>query len=341
MKVWIDIDNPPQVQYLLPFKRAFEDAGHTAAVTARDYGITAELLRGRGVDHHLVGSEAGAGRVRKATAAVRRAYALTKLFRRGERPDLVVTASRAAALAGRRFGKPVFTFIDYEHVDLTVPRRTGSYVVFPEAIGAAVFEAKGFDRRRLIGYPGLKESITFADVDLGSVVPFDFAGAASGAPRLLFRPPAERAHYYDPESGDLAGALLGRLAVREDVQLVLTPRYAHQAEYVDSYDWAQRPIVLREPVPFVSLLSAVDAVMSSGGTMLREAAYLGIPAYSIFRSQLGAVDRYLQAAGRLQLVEHPADLDPIVFAPAGPLAPAVPPGRDVVDGLVAKLVERS
>ena len=29
VKVWIDIDNPPQVQYLLPFKRAFEEAGHT------------------------------------------------------------------------------------------------------------------------------------------------------------------------------------------------------------------------------------------------------------------------------------------------------------------------
>ena len=58
-----------------------------------------------------------------------------------------MTASRAAALAGRRFGMPVFTFIDYEFVDLTVPRRTGSYVVFPDAIGAEVFEPKGFDAR--------------------------------------------------------------------------------------------------------------------------------------------------------------------------------------------------
>lgn len=341
MKVWIDIDNPPQVQYLLPFKRAFEDAGHTAVVTARDYGITLQLLRERGVEHRVVGGEAGAGRARKATAAIRRAHTLTKLFSRDTRPDLVVTASRAAALAGRRFGKPVFTFIDYEYVDLTVPRRTGSYVVFPDAIDPAVFEQKGFDPTRLIGYSGLKESISFADVDLESIVPFDFGDAATGAPRLLFRPPAERAHYYDPESGDLSGALLSALASRADVQLVLTPRYAHQAAYVDSHEWAQQPIVLREPVPFVSLLSAVDAVMSSGGTMLREAAYLGIPAYSIFRSELGAVDRHLQVAGRLHFVERASDLDSIIFEPAGPLVPAFPPGRELVDQLVAQMVARS
>ncbi len=340
MKVWIDIDNPPQVQYLLPFKRAFEAAGHTVVVTARDYGITLQLLRERDVEHQVVGREAGTGRMRKATAAVRRAYALTRLFKRGERPGIVVTASRAAALAGRRFGAPVFTFIDYEYVDLNVPRRTGSYVLFPEAIGADVFERKGFAPDRLIAFAGLKEGISFADVELASVIPFDFGAAASGAPRLLFRPPAERAHYYDHESGDLAGALLERLSARDDVQVVLTPRYAHQVQYVDAYDWTVAPIVLAEPVPFVSLLAAVDAVMSSGGTMLREAAYLGLPAYSIFRSEIGAVDRHLQELGRLRFVESAAELDSIAFEESGGLAPAFPPGRELVDRLVAEMVAR-
>jgi hypothetical protein len=81
--------------------------------------------------------------------------------------------------------------------------------------------------------------------------------------------------------------------------------------------------------------------MSSGGTMLREAAYLGIPAYSIFRSEVGAVDRYLEATGRLHLLERAADLDPIVFAPAGDLEPAFPPGRELVDHLVMEMIERS
>ena len=50
-------------------------------------------------------------------------------------------------------------------------------------------------------------------------------------------------------------------------------------------------------VPFVPLLKAVDLVICSGGTMLREAAYLGVPAYSIFKSRIGGVDRYLASIG--------------------------------------------
>ena len=68
------------------------------------------------------------------------------------------------------------------------------------------------------------------------------------------------------------------------------------------------PVVLRDGVPFVSLLKAVDGVVSSGGTMLREAAYLGIPAYSILRSEIGEVDRYLESIGRLTILESDADL---------------------------------
>jgi predicted glycosyltransferase len=36
--------------------------------------------------------------------------------------------------------------------------------------------------------------------------------------------------------------------------------------------------------------------------MLREAAHLGVPAYSILRSEIGAVDRYLEAVGRIGII---------------------------------------
>jgi predicted glycosyltransferase len=338
--VWIDIDNPPQVQYLLPFKRAFENTGHTVVVTARDYGITLELLEQRGVEHQAVGREAGTGRLRKATAAVRRAQALTKTFGRGSRPDLVITASRAAALAGRRLGKPVFTFIDYEFVNLTVPRRTGSYLVFPDLIGDEFFQSNGFKRDRLIGYPGLKEALSFAEIDLGSVTPHDFGASTTGKPLLLFRPPAERAHYFDAESAELSSGLIDRLAKRDDVQVVVTPRYAHQALAIERLEWKSRPIVLDEPVPFAPLLLGVDAVMSSGGTMLREAAYLGIPAFSTFRSAVGAVDKHLAETQRVRFITSPQDLDEIEFAPRGGLA-TDGDGAVLLDRLVRELSARA
>lgn len=42
--------------------------------------------------------------------------------------------------------------------------------------------------------------------------------------------------------------------------------------------------------------------------MNREAAALGVPAYSIFRGKIGAVDRYLAEKGRLTLIETIEDV---------------------------------
>jgi predicted glycosyltransferase len=91
---------------------------------------------------------------------------------------------------------------------------------------------------------------------------------------------------------------------------------------LERVDWTRPPIVLRRPLPFVSLLKAVDAVLCSGGTMFREAAYLGIPAYSIFQGQLGAVDLHLEAVGRASIIRSAAELSRIrIEHRSGPLSP--------------------
>ena len=56
------------------------------------------------------------------------------------------------------------------------------------------------------------------------------------------------------------------------------------------------------------LIWYADLVVSGGGTMNREAAALGVPVYSIFRGKLGAVDRFLTAAGKLILIESSQDV---------------------------------
>ena len=49
-----------------------------------------------------------------------------------------------------------------------------------------------------------------------------------------------------------------------------------------------------------SLIALADFVVSAGGTMNREAAALGTPAYTTFTGRLGAVDEMLIADGRLR-----------------------------------------
>jgi len=307
MRAWIDIDNPPQVQYLLPLARRLEAAGHDLLITARAYGDTFAILRSEGVAFEAAGIAFGKGIPRKLVGLYQRARLLNDFVRtRPEPVDFLLTGSRAATVAARMLRIPSFVIIDYEYVDVLAYALSGSYVLHPRFIDPATFRRRGVARGRLLPFDGLKEDISFADVDVASVQPHVFEDSAS-AFHVLVRPPAEDSHYYRRQSRDLALELLLYLAA-QDVSVVFSPRTAKQIRYLDAVPrWQREPVVLERPVPFVSLLKAVDAVVSAGGTMLREAAYLGIPAYSIFQGRVGAVDRYLASLNRLSLLESTRD----------------------------------
>jgi predicted glycosyltransferase len=223
----------------------------------------------------------------------------------------VLTGSRAATLSARRLGIPSFVIIDYEYVNLGIYAVSGSHILHPAVIPARVFRRRGIRRTQLLPFAGLKEDISFDGLDLDAVPPYEFPQSDPAELRVLFRPPAEDSHYYRSESGELALELLRHLAGR-DVRVIFSPRYERQRSYLDSVNvWRRQPILLQEPVPFVPLLKGVDAVFSAGGTMVREAAYLGVPSYSMFRGRAGAVDKDLASIGRLKLVSSAADFSRI------------------------------
>jgi uncharacterized protein len=310
MKVWIDIDTPPQVQYLLPFRAAFEDAGAETVVTARDYGATVALLEQAGAEAHVCGRRVGRGRWRKVAGAVTRAQKLQRHLTRVGRPDVLLAACRASALAARRLRIPSFIVGDYEHANLSAYRFTGSTILHPEVMDPQVLIDRGLRPERTVAFQGIKEDLTFAGVDVDAVAPHDLGPVPGDAVRVLFRPPSETSHYYDEASSAMAMATLSHLA-RACALVVYSPREPGQVAYLDGLPWAHAPIVLEEPAPFVALLKSVDAVVCAGGTMLREAAYLGLPAYSILRSEVGAVDRWLERIGRAALLAGPHELDRI------------------------------
>jgi uncharacterized protein len=57
-----------------------------------------------------------------------------------------------------------------------------------------------------------------------------------------------------------------------------------------------------------SLVALSDLVVSAGGTMIREAAVLGTPAWSIFEGRLGAMDELLEREGKLRFLREPSEL---------------------------------
>jgi predicted glycosyltransferase len=316
--VWIDIDNPPQVQYLLPFRAAFEAAGLDTVVTARDYGRTVEMLRAAGARPHVFGKRVGRGRLRKGAAALHRAHEQTRFFAEFGHPDVLLAASRSAAVAARRMGIPGYLIGDYEHIHLGIYRFTDSKIFYPELVGAAHYLRHGLRPDQLIPFRGLKEDLTFAGLDIDRVEAHDLGDVPAHLFKVLFRPPSETSHYHDARSTEMARATLAWLA-EAGALVVFAPREPSQVRLLEDLPWRHPPLTLERSVPFASLLKCVDAVICSGGTMLREAAYLGIPAYSIFCSQTGAVDRWLQDIGRAVLLQTPADLSGIELRKRGPL----------------------
>jgi predicted glycosyltransferase len=103
--------------------------------------------------------------------------------------------------------------------------------------------------------------------------------------------------------------------------------------------WRIPPVVLDKPVAFLPLLKAVDAVISAGGTMIREAAYLGIPAYSIFQGEIAAIDRYLESIGRLRIVDNPSEFEGISLSSrsSGPMLRSNP---HLVDQVTEEIMRR-
>ena len=98
--VWIDIDNPPQVQYLVPVAEELERRGFRVVITARDNSITHQLLRDRGTPFLPVGKVFGKQKWRKISGVIGRALHLVKAVR-GVLPLMLLCASRSGALAAR------------------------------------------------------------------------------------------------------------------------------------------------------------------------------------------------------------------------------------------------
>ena len=160
-------------------------------------------------------------------------------------------------------------------------------------------------KNRVLKYPGIKE-----DVYVPRFSPDPAIRKALGIRDcellVTIRPPANEAHYHNPESDKLFSAVLDRLRKQPSVRMVLLPRNQSQSAKIRA-EWPQlfedgRIIVPEHAVDGLNLIWNSDLVISGGGTMNREVAALGVPVYSIFRGKIGAVDRHLAATGRLVLL---------------------------------------
>jgi hypothetical protein len=139
---------------------------------------------------------------------------------------------------------------------------------------------------------------------------------------------------YHRHGNALLDEVLERLGRDPGVQAVVLPRTAAQREAIDGRGLPSL-VVPEHAVDGQSLVALSDLVVSAGGTMNREAVALGVPVYTTFAGEIGAVDEALLRDGRLRRLSSADDL--VLEKRA---SPASSPSRDpalLLDLLVSAL----
>ena len=129
---------------------------------------------------------------------------------------------------------------------------------------------------------------------------------------ITVRSPAVLAHYYSEKSSYLFEFLIKYLSKLDNIKVIFTPRTKDQENEIKQV-WQNQFMsgcfsFLNFAMNGLDLIWNSDLVISGGGTMIREAAALNVPAYSTFGSQIGAVDHYLESIGRLIVLRDENDI---------------------------------
>ena len=305
-RVWVDLTNPAHVVVLRPLVDLLETGGHEVTLTARPLSHTTELLDDWGHPYTALGHHGGAGRVGKGLAAASRT-AQAFAFARGKGFDYgLAHGSTDLPPVGRVLGIPNTTMFDYEWARLQheLNCRLATRVLIPDAIPAERVERYGARPPKLVRYPGLKEEYYLAGFEPDASVAAEL-GVDRSRILAVVRTAPSYALYLGGSENELLPQVLRRL-LDEGAQVIVLARTDEQRRRLRELDAGL--IVPERAVDGRSLAALADLVVSAGGTMIREAAVLGTPVWSIFEGRLGAVDEQLAREGRIRFLRDPAEL---------------------------------
>jgi predicted glycosyltransferase len=306
-KIWIDLDNTPHVPFFIPIIRELERRGHQVVLSAREAFQVCELADKKNLSYVKIGHHYGKNKIRKLFGLLWRSVQLAPFFLR-RRPGLALShGSRSQFFLANFLRLPTVVIMDYEHTRTIRPARP-RWMIMPEAIADEKLRPRTHRRRF---YRGIKEDVYAPEFEPDPSL-LNELGLKPDDLIVTVRPPADEAHYYNPESDALLLELMALIGRTPGFRTVLLPRNKHQetAMKINHPEWfaGNKTIIPPWVVDGLDLLWYSDLVVSGGGTMNREAAALGVPVYSIFRGKTGAVDRCLEREGRLTMIRSAEDV---------------------------------
>ena len=293
MKIWLDMANSPHPVLFGPMSKTLRERGHDVWVTVRDHAQTLMLSREEWPRAELVGSGGSTSRLGKAREISGRVAELARRAR-AEAPDVAVSLNSYAQIGAAKLARvPSVTLMDYEYQPANhLAFRLATRVVVPAVFPDAALARYGASPDRVTRFDGFKEEFY---LDRTFELPAWPSERESDVTYVLFRPPPVGALYHRGDNVRFE-ALVAEAASREDVRALVLPRWETQRA-VYSRPGLHVPTGV---VDGLATLKSVDIFIGAGGTMSREAALLGVNAYTMFGGSLASVDSELIAQGRLR-----------------------------------------
>ena len=316
--IWFDFDNSPHPVVLLPAVKELRRKGFDIFFTVRDVAQTVGIMKNSRENFIVVGKEFSKSRIIKLINTLYRALRLIFIVadKTNEITCCVSCSSRSAILAGWLLRKPVVAIYDYEFVNSFFQNMFADIVLMPELITVKTALRTGLSLRNLIHYEGLKEYFYLNDYKPVKD-PFEKFFDFRDKIRVVLRPPAFKAHYRLHKNPSLYNKVINFLKAKDNIFLFILPRYQSQIKELKEYfkDARCSYAISERALYGPDVVFYADYIFGDGGTMLREAAALGTPAYSFFSGPEGVVDKFLRQRGRLRLIKSSKDVEEIEIIP--------------------------
>ena len=300
------MDNSPHVLFFHPIIEQLRKRNVNVFITARDYAQVIDLLKYFGLDYKKVGRHYGKNILLKSLGTILRVLQLIVVVFR-KKPCLAIShGSRSQIITAKILGIKVAVAFDYEYAK-TIYLFHPDIALVPEMIPEKIMNSF----KNVIRYKGIKEDIYVPYFKPNSGIR-EKLGIKNNLIVITIRPPATLAHYHTPQSDRMFKEILKFLRNSEKTYIIVTPRTKDQEAEIRN-QWKEefrtgKFYIPDEVMNGLDIIWNSDLVISGGGTMIREAAALNIPAYSTFGGKVGAVDNYLESIGKLIILRNENDI---------------------------------
>jgi len=293
--IWFDFTNVPHVSFLLPIINHFSYFNHIYSV--RDFAETKSLFeKTLGKSYYLIGKHKGKNKYRKVIGSLERIPALYKNI-----PDFDIKISvggDASGIVAKLKRKYSITFDDNEKAPNWRYSRFTDLAFWPDAIEKSTLLKQGFKEEKLYQYSGFKEDMYISgyvpDQNFPKTIPYDNY--------IVLRPENIQANYADGNSISIVPDLL-MMFKKLSKNVLFLPRYESDRKFAKNFENVYVP---GSAINGLDACYFSEAVFTGAGTMAREAACLGVPAFSFYTGkELLTVDQNMIEKGWMFFSRNP------------------------------------